>query len=319
MNKTDLIYVSGHTGLLGDAIIRTLEENGYTNLVVAKHSEVDLINQQAVSGFFARTKPQYVFHCAAKIGGITSTSQYHADYLYENLMIAVNVIKAAHGYNVKKMIIPGSVCTFPKDCPVPIKEEYACTGAFEPTCEGYAVAKMTAYMTVKHFNHQYGTEFLTSNLCNLYGLKDCWDISRNHVIPALIERFHKAKIHRDQKILIRGTGNAYREFLYADDAADGMLRLMLADTKGIDSVNLGLSSSTTTTITTTAIHQLVDLIKKIVGFEGSVVYEGKADQDGNSVRSFDGTRLNSIIDWKPKVGLEEGLKRVYECYQQAQT
>jgi len=305
-DKDTCIFISGHTGLLGSAICRELAKQGYSNLVVRTHSELDFVDQAATNQFFAEAKPDYVFHCAAKIGGITATNEWQADFLYENTMIAANVIKAAYDCGVKQMIIPGSVCCFPKECPTPIKEEYVLTGSFEPTCEGYAMAKMTAQMMMKYFNEQYGTNFLTVNLCNLWGMNDCFDQSRNHVIPALLERIHDAKMNGDKAVTCYGTGNAKREFLYADDAAEGLVRLMQCTsvsqyTGGC--INLGGVDSV-------SIKELAELICRIVDYDGEIVWDC-SKPDGVLRRELDTTRLRTVMNWEPKVSLEEGIRKVY--------
>jgi len=310
MNKESLILITGHTGLLGSAIVRELQRQGFNNLIVCTHNEVDYICQKATEELFADVRPDYVFHCAAKVGGIFATSKYQADFLYENLMIMANVIEASHRHKVKRLLIPGSVCAFPKDCPVPIKEEYAMTGAFEPTCEGYAMAKMAGQMLIKYYNEQYATDFLMVNLCNLYGENDCWDISRNHVIPALIERFHFAEEKQADSVTLFGTGQARREFMHADDAAAGCIALMgnnfvSAHTYG-STINFGSNE-------VVSIRDLANIIKDIVGYEGSVCFDGDISKDGAAERTLDSSRLNRLLR-KDLIPLIYGIDKVYRSY-----
>jgi len=318
MNKTSSIYISGHTGLLGSALMRVLTAQGYTNLITRRHKAnsnsqrilFDLTNQKDVDRFFETEQPDYVFHCAAYIGGITATEKQHADFLYRNTMINFNVIDCARRYMVRKMIIPCSVCTFPRDCPLPIKEEYALTGAFEKTCEGYAIAKMASQKMCQYFNESYGTNFLTTNLCNLYGLDDSFKIQSNHVIPVLIYRFHEAKNSNTPAILLRGTGNATRQFMYADDVAEILVQLM---NKDFSIKKIGSALNVTTT-TTHSIRELAQVIARVVGYEGSIEFNGNVEQDGAPARSLDSSLLQQIIPLKEGISLEEGIKRVYEKY-----
>ena len=317
MNRDSLIYVSGHSGLLGSAVVQKLGERGYRNLLLCPHirecnpiASLELLDWDAVNTFFYRTKPEYVFHCAAKIGGIMATSKYQADFLWENLMINAHVIKGAQINGVKRMIVPGSVCTFPKDCPVPIKEEYALTGAFEPTCEGYAIAKMSSLFMVKYFNELYGTNFLTTNLCNLYGDNDCWDSSRNHVIPALIEKFHNAKRNNLTAVTLMGTGIAEREFMHADDAADVLVRLMecpVVSQYAGGVVNIGGGESVN-------IRELAKIISEVIGYEGEILFDGDDTKDGALKRRLDTTMFRQVIDWSPKIALKDGIIRMYQHY-----
>jgi len=316
MNKNDTIYISGHTGLLGMAVLRVLKAQGYTNLITLNHSrnhkDLDLTDAGKTEEFFMKKKPDYVFHCAAKIGGITVTEKHQAEFLYENLMINLNVINCARHYGVKRMIVPGSVCTFPRDCPVPIKEEYALTGAFEKTCEGYAIAKMTSQKMCQYCNEQFDTEFLTTNLCNLYGVDDCFDSTRNHVIPALIQRFHFAKTKKEPEVIIRGTGNATRQFMYADDAATILVQLMnrksvMYHTGGV--VNVTVANNVPVTI-----HTLAMTIADVVKYNGKITFDGDATKDGAPARALDITKLKSTIPVKNGTPLATGIRKVYQRY-----
>jgi len=311
MNKNDKIYVSGHTGLLGSAVMRVLQAQGYTNLITIKHTELDLTDQQVTENFFRQTNPTYVFHCAAKIGGIIATAQNQANFLNENLLINLNVINCARRFVVWKMIVPGSVCTFPRDCPVPIKEEYALTGAFEKTCEGYALAKVTSQKLCQYYNEQFATQFLTTNLCNLYGLEDCFDSTRNHVIPALIERFYNAKQNHDTQICIRGTGNVTRQFMYADDVAAILVRLM--DCGSVVQYTGGVLN-VANDVNPVTIRELADIIARVVGYSGEMCFDGDPAKDGAPARSLCTAKLKSVIEVGNGTPLEEGIRRVYDVF-----
>ena len=264
MNKDAKIYVAGHRGLVGSAIVRNLQNKGYTNIIYRTHKELDLINQEAVRTFFQEEKPEYVFLAAAKVGGIHANNTYPADFIYDNLMIQNNVIKAAHDFEVKKLLFLGSTCIYPKMAPQPIKEEYLLTGALEETNEAYAIAKIAGLEMCKFFKRQYGDNFISCMPTNLYGPNDNFDLKNSHVLPALIRKFHEAKVNNSEVVEVWGTGTPLREFLYVDDMADACVFLM-ENYEGEQHVNIGTGEEV-------SIRELAETIKKVVGFEGELVF-----------------------------------------------
>lgn len=304
MDKNSKVYVAGHKGLVGSAIVRNLQEKGYTNIIYRTHSELDLTNQEAVRRFFEEEKPEYVYLAAAKVGGINANNIYPADFIYENLMIQNNVIKAAHDFGVKKLLFLGSTCIYPKMAPQPIKEEYLLTGALEPTNEAYAVAKIAGLEMCKFFKRQYGDNFISCMPTNLYGPNDNFDLNNSHVMPALIRKFHEAKVNNAEKVEVWGTGTPLREFLYVDDMADACVFLM-ENYDGEEHVNIGTGEEV-------SIRQLAEIVKEVVGFEGDLVFNTEMP-DGTPRKLTTVEKLNGL-GWKHKVNLNQGVKLAYEWF-----
>ncbi|AKB45111.1 GDP-L-fucose synthase [Methanosarcina vacuolata] len=308
MEKGSKIYVAGHRGLVGSALKRKLESRGYTNLIFRTHKELDLTNQQAVNEFFEQEKPEYVFLAAAKVGGILANSTYPAEFIYENLMIESNIIHSAYKYEVKKLLFLGSSCIYPKLAPQPLKEEYLLTGPLEETNEAYAIAKIAGIRLCKHYNEQYGTNFISVMPTNLYGPNDNFDLETSHVMPALIRKFHEAKVNNEPEVVVWGTGKPLREFMYVDDMADACVYLMenYNFSEVGEFVNIGVGEDIT-------INELVKLIKEIIGFDGEINYDA-SKPDGTPRKLMDVSRLNGL-GWKAKILLEDGIKKTYEWYQ----
>lgn len=304
MNRDDKIFVAGHKGLVGSAIVRNLENNGYKNLVLKTHKELDLVNQNEVNIFFKNEKPDYVFLAAAKVGGIYANDTYPADFIYENIMIESNVIKAAHDNKVKKLLFLGSSCIYPKFAKQPIKENELLTGSLEPTNEAYAVAKIAGLEMCKFFKRQYGDNFISCMPTNLYGPNDNFDLETSHVMPALIKKIHDAKIQNKEKVEVWGTGRPVREFLHVDDMADACVFLM-NNYDGEEHVNIGTGEEIT-------IRDLALLIKKVVEYSGNIVFNSSM-KDGTPRKVCDVSKLNKM-QWKYKISLENGIKSVYQWY-----
>ncbi|WP_349682085.1 GDP-L-fucose synthase [Methanosarcina sp. UBA5] len=308
MDKKSKIYLAGHRGLVGSALKRRLESKGYSNLIFRTHRELDLTKQQAVNEFFEREKPEYVFLAAAKVGGILANNTYPAEFIYENLMIEANIIHASYRYGVKKLLFLGSSCIYPKLAPQPLKEEYLLTGSLEETNEAYAIAKIAGIRLCKHYNQQYGTNFISVMPTNLYGPNDNFDLETSHVMPALIRKFHEAKVKNEPEVVIWGTGKPLREFMHVDDMADACVYLM--ENFNIDDigefVNIGVGKDIT-------IGELSELIKEIVGFEGEIKKD-LSKPDGTPQKLLDITKLSSL-GWKAKISLKDGIEQTYEWYQ----
>jgi len=307
MKSDSLIYIPGHRGMVGSAIKRKLESKGYTNLITHTHSELDLINQQAVNNLFETERPEYVFLAAAKVGGILANNKYPAEFIYQNLMIEANVIHAAYTHGVKKLLFLGSSCIYPKLAPQPLKEEYLLTGPLEPTNEAYAIAKIVGLRLCKHYNDQYKTNFISVMPTNLFGPYDNFDLETSHVLAALIRRFHEAKINNAPEVVVWGTGKARREFLHVDDMADACVYLMEkfnAPDIG-ESVNIGIGKDI-------MIKELADLIKDMVEYKGKIVYD-LSKPDGTPQKLLDVTKLHRL-GWKEQISFKEGLKQTYEWY-----
>ncbi len=307
--STATIFVTGHRGLVGSALIRRLTGLGDYNLLVRTHQELDLINQSAVNDFFANNQIDYVFLAAAKVGGILYNSQYQADFLYENMMIAGNVIKAAHEFNIKKLIYLGSSCIYPKHAPQPIKEECLLAGPLEPTNEGYAIAKIAGLKLCEKFRLQYGKDFVAVMPTNLYGPGDNYHPEHSHVIPGLLNRLHHAKINNLPEVEIWGSGAPRREFLHVDDLAEALILLLKTDTKNFipdtafhSIINIGSGVDI-------EIKELALLIKKVVGYQGEVVFD-LTKPDGTPRKVLDISRISNL-GWKPKIELEAGLEESY--------
>lgn len=302
MNKNDKVYVAGHRGMVGSAIVRALENEGFNNIVFRTSSELDLRNQQAVNKFFEEERPQYVFLAAAKVGGIQANNIYRADFLYENLMIEANIIHAAYVNRVEKLLFLGSSCIYPKMAPQPLKEEYLLTDELEPTNEPYAIAKIAGIKLCESYRKQYGCNFISAMPTNLYGPNDNYDLNNSHVLPALLRKFHTAKSKGEKEVTVWGSGKPMREFLYVDDLAEACLFLM-REYDGEEWVNVGTGKDVT-------IGELAQTIKKITGFEGELVFDS-SKPDGTPRKLMDVSRLEKA-GWKYKVELEDGIRRVYE-------
>ncbi len=301
MNKTDKIYVAGHRGMVGSAIIRRLEKEGFTNFITRTSKELDLRDQHAVADFFASEKPDHVFLAAAKVGGIVANNTYRADFIYENIMIQSNVIHSSYLNKVKKLMFLGSSCIYPKMAPQPLKEDYLLTGVLEPTNEPYAIAKIAGIKMCDAYRLQYGCNFISVMPTNLYGPNDNYDLNNSHVLPALIRKFHTAKIKKSPTVEIWGTGSPMREFLHADDLADACFYLMQNyNEHGL--VNIGVGEDI-------SIKNLALLVKKIVGYEGELKFD-TTKPDGTPRKLMDVSKLHSF-GWKHKIDLEEGIRSVY--------
>ena len=304
MNKDSKIYVAGHRGLVGSAIVRNLEERGYTNIIYRTHKELDLTRQVEVEKFFEEEKPEYVFLAAAKVGGIHANNTRPAEFIYDNLMIESNIIHSAYKYGVKKLLFLGSSCIYPKFANQPIKEEYLLTGELEPTNEAYAIAKITGIELCKFYRRQYGCDFISAMPTNLYGINDNFDLETSHVLPALIRKFHEAKINNQEEVVMWGTGKPLREFMYVDDLADALVHLMLNYSDEIH-VNLGTGKDL-------SIGELAQIVKEVVGYEGKIVND-LTKPDGTPRKLLDVSRLEAT-GWKYKTELREGIEKVYKWY-----
>ena len=307
MDFNQKIYVAGHQGLVGSAIIRKLKKEGFHNFVTKTFTELDLRNQKDVEDFFSSERPDYVFLAAAKVGGILANDTYRAEFIYDNLMIAANVIHASYKFGVKKLLNLGSSCIYPKLAPQPLKEEYLLSGFLESTNEPYAIAKIAAIKLCKYYIEQYGVNFISVMPTNLYGPNDNFDLKTSHVLPALLRKFHEAKIQKKDSVTIWGSGNPRREFLFVDDLADALFFLMQNHTANEigDFVNLGTGKDIT-------ISDLALLIKEIIGFEGDINFD-LSKPDGTPQKLLDVSKINSL-GWKFKVNLEDGIKMVYEKF-----
>ncbi|MGB3452706.1 MAG: GDP-L-fucose synthase [Moheibacter sp.] len=302
MNYNSKIYVAGHRGMVGSAIVRNLLKNGFSNIVSRTSSELDLRDGGAVQKFFQQEKPEYVFVAAAKVGGILANSTYKADFLYDNLMIQNNIIHQAHNHQIKKLLFLGSSCIYPKLSPQPIKEEYLLTGPLEPTNEAYAIAKIAGIKMCDAYREQYGDNFISAMPCNLYGPNDNYDLQNSHVIPAMMRKFHEAKMEGNRDVNLWGTGSPLREFLYVDDLAEACLFLMNHYNQP-GQINVGTGEDI-------SIKDLADLIQKITGHIGNVNWDtGKPD--GTPRKLMDNSLIESL-GWKPSTKLEKGLRLVYE-------
>ena len=306
MEKNSKIYVAGHNGLVGSAIVRSLKAQGFTNIIGKSSKELDLRNQAAVADFFAAEKPEYVFLAAAKVGGIYANNTTPAEFIYDNLMIETNIIHSAYLNKVKKLLFLGSSCIYPKFAQQPIKEEYLLSGLLEPTNEAYAIAKITGIELCKFYRRQYGCDFISAMPTNLYGINDNFDMKTSHVLPALIRKFHEAKESGAAEVTLWGTGKPRREFMYVDDLADAVVHLMQNYSDEIH-VNLGTGEDL-------EIAELAAIVKKVVGFEGKIVYDS-TKPDGTPRKLLDVSILKNS-GYQPKVSLEEGITRVYEWYKQ---
>ena len=304
MEKDAKIYIAGHRGMVGSAIVRRLKKEGFQNLLLATSSELDLRDQQAVSDFFERKKPDYVLLAAAKVGGIQANNTYRAEFLYDNLMIQTNVIHHSWMNGVKKLLFLGSSCIYPKMAPQPLKEEYLLTGLLEPTNEPYAIAKIAGIKMCDAYRDQYGCHFISAMPTNLYGPHDNYDLANSHVLPALLRKFHEAKLKGEKTVTVWGSGTPLREFLHVDDLADACYFLMEHyDEKGLVNIGVGHDLS---------IRDLALMIKDITGFEGSLQFD-TSKPDGTPRKLMDVSKLHHL-GWKEKISLREGIEQVYREY-----
>jgi len=304
MNKDSKIYVAGHRGMVGSAILRKLQKEGYSNIITKTSQELDLRIQKDVDDFFKLEKPEYVFLAAAKVGGILANNTYRAEFIYDNLMIQSNVIHSAYKYGVKKLLFLGSSCIYPKYAPQPMKEEYLLSGYLEPTNEPYAIAKITGIKMCEAYRHQYGCNFISAMPTNLYGPNDNYDLNNSHVLPALIRKFHEAKIYNKKEVIVWGTGNPRREFMHVDDLADACLFLML-NYNDSQFVNVGTGKDI-------SIRELAELIKTIVGYEGNIIFD-TTKPDGTPRKLLDLNYMHSL-GWHHKIELEEGIRMTYQDF-----
>ena len=306
LTKQDKIYVAGHRGLVGSAIVRSLKRSGYTNIIGRTHKELDLTDQKAVRDFFEAERPDVVVLAAAKVGGINANQTMPAEFAYENMQIQCNVIKCCHDYKVKKLLFLGSTCIYPKMAPQPIPEDALLTGPLEVTNEAYAIAKIAGMEMCRFFKKQYGDDFISCMPTNLYGPYDNYDLSNSHVLPAMIRKFHEAKINNSPSVELWGTGSPLREFLYSDDMADACV-FLLENYSGERHVNIGTGKEVT-------IKQLAELVKKTVGFNGDIVWNSDMP-DGTPRKLADVSKLHSL-GWTHKVELEEGVKLAYDWFKE---
>jgi GDP-L-fucose synthase len=303
-NKHAKIYLAGHDGLVGSAIMRRLQDEGYSNIVTCGLHELNLLDQAATKKFFQEEKPEYVFVAAAKVGGIVANNSSPAQFLYENLMIEANVMHAAHDVGVKKLLFLGSSCIYPKLCPQPIKEEYLLTSELERTNEGYAIAKIAGLKMCEYYRKQYGDRFISCMPTNLYGPGDNFHLKNSHVLPAFIRRMHDAKINGDKEVAVWGTGNPYREFLYVDDLADALVHLMKYYEEA-GHVNVGTGKDLT-------IKELAALVKEVVGYKGNIVFDTRKP-DGTPKKLLNVDKLHAL-GWKHNVELRDGIKKTYKWF-----
>jgi GDP-L-fucose synthase len=301
INQDSRIYVAGHRGMVGSAIVRRLDSGGYRNLLTRRHDELDLTDQSAVSGFMERERPDYIFMAAAKVGGIHANNTYRADFIYQNLMVQTNVVQAAHAAGVERLLFLGSSCIYPRDCPQPIREEYLLTGPLEPTNEPYAIAKIAGVKLCESYNRQYGTGYVSAMPTNLYGPNDHYDLANSHVLPALIRKTHEAKERGDSELVVWGSGQPRREFMYVDDMADACVFLMESDVRdGL--FNVGTGEDLT-------IRELAELVMRVVGFDGRIVFDS-SKPDGTPRKLISPEKLESL-GWKARTGLESGVRKAY--------
>jgi len=313
LHKSDKIYVAGHRGLVGSAVIRQLEERGFTNLLVRTHKELDLINQTEVQTFFKQEKPDYIILAAAKVGGIHANNIYPADFIYQNIMIEANIINSAYETKIKRLLFLGSTCIYPRSVEQPMREDSLLTGVLEPTNEPYAIAKIAGIKLCESYNRQHGTDFRSVMPTSLYGINDNFHPENSHVIPALMRRFHEAKINNSPEVVVWGTGNAMREFLYVDDMAKASLFVLELNKKTyqantspmLSHINIGTGVDITT-------RELAETMKQIVGFEGELIFDTNKP-DGAPRKLIDVSRL-SKMGWNYNVSLADGLKQTYKWY-----
>ena len=303
MSTHTKIFVTGHRGMVGSAIVRRLQAGHYTNLVTRSHAELDLLDQASVHAFLAHEKPDYVVIAAAKVGGIQANNQYRADFLYQNLLIEANLIHGAHLAGVQRLMFLGSSCIYPRDCPQPIKEDYLLTGPLEPTNEPYAIAKIAGIKLAESYNRQHGRQYISVMPTNLYGPNDNYDLATSHVLPALIRKAHEAKARGDAEYVVWGSGTPRREFLYVDDMADACVHLM---ERGYDGpmVNIGTGEDV-------SIRELAETVMQVVGFKGNIVFDS-SKPDGTPRKLLDVSRL-AALGWRARTPLLDGIHATYRA------
>ena len=301
MNKNARIFVAGHRGMVGSAIVRRLQAAGYTGILTATREQLNLLDQQAVHAFLAEHRPEHCVVAAAKVGGIAANDRYRADFLYENLLIEANLIHGAHLAGVQRLLFLGSSCIYPRDCPQPIREDYLLTGPLEATNEPYAIAKIAGIKLCESYNRQYGRKYVSAMPTNLYGPNDNYDLATGHVLPALLRKAHEAKLRGDSELLVWGSGTPRREFLYVDDLADACVHLMELGYDG-PIVNVGCGDDLT-------IRELAETVMRVVAFEGRIVFDS-SKPDGTPRKLLDVSRL-AALGWRAKVPLEAGLRLAY--------
>jgi GDP-L-fucose synthase len=302
MEKHAKIYVAGHRGMVGSAIVRRLKSDGYANILTCTHSELDLLDQKAVFDFLAREKPDYIFVAAAKVGGIQANNTYRADFIYQNLIMEGNLIHGAHLAGVQRLCFLGSSCIYPRDCPQPIREDYLLTGPLEQTNEPYAIAKIAGIKLCESYNRQYGRQYFSVMPTNLYGPGDNYDLNNSHVLPALIRKVHEAKLSGDRELVVWGSGTPRREFLYVDDLAGACVFLM---EHGYDGalLNVGVGEDLT-------IRELAETVMRVIGFKGNIVFDAsKPDGTPRKLLSVDRIRM---LGWQATTKLDQGISKTYE-------
>lgn len=313
MHQGASIYVAGHRGLVGSALVRCMNRAGYGNIITRSHAELELTDQSAVMRFFEQERPEHVFPAAAKVGGIHANSTYPGDFIYENLAVQLNVIESARRCGVKRLLFLGSSCVYPRDCPQPMREEFLLSGPLETTNRAYAVAKISGIEMCGSYNRQFGTRFLAVMPTNLYGPNDNYDLQNSHVLPALIRKFHEAKVRGDATVTAWGNGSPRREFLYSDDMADACVFLMNLPDGDFDRllsadqplINIGMGEDLT-------VRELTEAVKAVVGFGGGIVWD-TSKPDGTPRKLLDVSRLNAL-GWRAKTGLREGIALAYQDY-----
>lgn len=305
ISKDAKIYVAGHRGMVGSALVRNLQAKGYTNVLTRTRAELNLLDQQAVAAFLHSERPEYIFIAAAKVGGIYANNTYRADFIYENLVVEANVINGAHKAGINKLCFLGSSCIYPRDCPQPIKEEYLLTGPLEPTNEPYAIAKIAGIKLCENYNIQYGTQYVSVMPTNLYGPNDNYDLNNSHVLPALIRKTHEAKRRGDKELVVWGSGKPMREFLFVDDMADACVFLMEHDI-GAGLFNVGTGEDVT-------IRELAETVMDVVGFDGQIVFDA-AKPDGTPRKLLNVDRMREL-GWQAKTSLRDGISLAYADFQ----
>jgi GDP-L-fucose synthase len=304
METDSRIYIAGHKGLVGSAIVRKLQSEGYSNLVLRSHQDLDLMRQAEVEAYFQEERPEYVFLAAAKVGGILANNTFPAEFIYQNLLVESNVIHSAHDAGVKKLLFLGSSCIYPRDCPQPMKEEYLLSGKLEPTNEPYAIAKIAGIKMCQSYNRQYGSKFVSVMPTNVYGPEDNFDLETSHALPALIRKFHDAKMEGNNVVTVWGSGTPRREFLHVDDLADACLFIMKHYDEN-EMINIGVGKDIT-------ISELSELIKQIVEFNGEIRYDN-SKPDGTPRKLLAVSRLDSL-GWRSRISLREGIENTYKWY-----